>query len=154
MAVRRILSIGLMGVFLAAAGPSVQAQNSPVSQGATLWLSTINGGLMGTVGGAALAALSDKPDDNYEDYMISGAGAGTLAGMAFGMVLITDAQFPTGGGGPAGGGGGPNPPQPGAAFGYHPSHGLWLQSPALVPYPAGPEGQEMGVGLTVLSGRF
>lgn len=153
MAVRRILSIGLLGVFLAA-GPPAHAQTSPVSQGATLWLSTINGALMGTVGGAALAALSDKPDDNYEGYMISGAGAGTLAGMAFGMVLITDTQFPTGGGGQGGGGEGRNPPQPGAAFGYHPRHGLWLQPPALVPYPAGPEGQEVGMGLTVLSGRF
>lgn len=148
--VRKTLTLGVASLVLVAGLGSPPAHAQAASKGVTLWLSTINGTLMGAVGGAAMAALSDEPEGNYEDYMVSGAGAGTLAGMLFGVLSITD--LPAGGGttGPA-----PAPaPQPGAAFGYDPRYGLWAQAPVLRVYPAGPEGKQRGMGLTVISGRF
>jgi hypothetical protein len=145
----------LVLAFLVSVALPAQAQSTAGAKALTIWGSTFNGALMGAVGGAAVAALSDRPENNYEDYVVQGAGAGTLAGMAFGVFSVTDFPASRGGGG---GGGGTQPPapapQPGAAFGYDPRYGLWFQPPALRIYPAGPEGNQKGYGLTVISGRF
>jgi hypothetical protein len=142
-----------MVVLVGLAAPAAHAQTkapNPMIQGLTLWLSTINGTAMGVVGGAALAALSNNPDKNYRDYMVSGGGLGTLAGMAVGIVSITGLPD-TGAGGPAPG---RSAPQPGAAFGYTPQRGLWLQAPAPKLYRAGPDQEHLGVATVLVSGRF
>jgi hypothetical protein len=152
--VRRKLAGACLGALIGLLASPSHAQNrppNPLTQGVILWISTVNGTLMGMVGGAAVAAMSNDPHGNCNEYMRAGAGLGTLAGMATGVISITGLPN-SGTGGPAPGGA--PAPQPGAAFGYTPERGLQFQTPTVALYRAGPRREAMGVGLVLLSGRF